>query len=818
MKNLDSTGSASISWKRNSYLLPLIFTASCVVCWIVGLLFTSLTGVMLRLTPGTTIFLWPHPLLTISFAIWAMLLMAAGWLTCRRVRRLPHEGRPWLYSTLFVFEPLVFLPLSIYPLLLRPRIPPMVVGNTVFFVPLIISSAVITRALTNWGEKLDQHKLGWRAFVVATAVGTIFFSLSGVYFTRTIGPHSGDEGHYIIQAESLYYDHDLDLANNLPRPNRLTPKYLLHHHISPLSRNGRAYSWHPFGLSLLLAPTIPDGVIARHLVLGLISGLGCGGMLVFARLISARTSSTLVITTLFALSNFWGIYSSRALPEVLGATLLLWLTISIFLQATHPLAASILGGICCAYSPWAHVRFIPPGLVGATTYTLTCLLSQRRLRNRIIRLTPFLAICAGSGMLYFYTQRRMFHGGSGYAPAAARIFSEPLGPWHVLASNAGVLHPLPLFAWLLAASILAAILDRKRRMMSCHVLASLGAVLITSCTTTWYTGGASLSGRFLFAVVPLTLGPAALMFDRAGERARRWFVFLGLISCAQFLVILVRLPIVGKFFTSPLDNLRTAIGPLDGLLQPFRAPDQSVWHPFALVLFASTSLLMLPASCCGLSPRGRRLADLMLICLVAAAAVLCSAPPFAGRFRTNPVRNAQKLSGLDVEKGLIRFVSSTNSIPLFSISNLFADYRPPSGLTLTIDEPPAAGMRKPLLVPNDWSGQPLVWSNIVPEFAAGRGLRLCRVRALIEGEARAIFAIREGKQILIEEAVEPTDEGMLVRCWKLRCTGQGLINLLVRLEGARGNMKIQSLEWSPIIEPLVDSGLLVLPTDCYTTR
>jgi hypothetical protein len=185
--------------------------------------------------------------------------------------------------------------------------------------------------------------------LLAVVLSAVFFTVVGWHFSKLAGEHSGDEGHYLVQAESLYKEHDLDLGNNLKRDGSGGIQYR-RHHVSPTSRDGHIYSWHPFGLSLLLWPAMGAGLFARHVVLGAIAALGVAGMLALAVVCRARAAGAFFVTGLVALSPLWAMYSFRALPEVLGAALLLWLTV-----ATHagqvPRASGGCRPCCAAVGP-----------------------------------------------------------------------------------------------------------------------------------------------------------------------------------------------------------------------------------------------------------------------------------------------------------------------------------------------------------------------------------------------------------------------------------------------------------------------------------
>jgi len=131
----------------------------------------------------------------------------------------------------------------------------------------------------------------------------------------------------LTQAKSLFYDHDLDIKNNLMEEMRPEERETLvsrraNFHIVPNSRNKHWYSWHPYGLPLIAAPFWKGGLTARHLILSLIAALGCLGSFLLCRRSGAGISGSLMAVFAMGGSVYWSLYSARFLPEVLGATLL----------------------------------------------------------------------------------------------------------------------------------------------------------------------------------------------------------------------------------------------------------------------------------------------------------------------------------------------------------------------------------------------------------------------------------------------------------------------------------------------------------------
>ncbi len=554
--------------------------AGCIIYTAAVLMRAEILGILFC-TPGSGDFVvWTRPLLSVASAAAAVFLTLVSHLRVRAA--IQGGGHPSLEAA----APLAFLPVCVLGAFLRPLLPQAVAGNILFFVPVAIVSTVLLRLLRLYGPRIDLIRLGTRTMLVVSLAATVFYCLVGQHFTRSVGEHSGDEGHYLTQAQSLYYDHDLDILNQVGEDEEP-----LKNHVSPSSRDGHWYSWHSFGLSLLLAPIFPYGIAVRHIMLGAIAGLGCGALVVCCRLLGARTRWAFTAILLFAFSSLWGVYSSRCLPEVLGATLALWMFAAVFMQERRPWGSLLIAVLCAAFLPWAQTRFIPVSLMGAAAYVLLGLLRRRTGKQAPLRLAAFVILYAAGCLAYYAVQSRMFDGASSY-PVRVLLFSMPEGAWLALASHRGLFYTIPVACWLMGAALWVLFKDRKHRAAAAVGLALLLSVLATSCTTRWYSGGASMPGRFMVVVIPLLVAPAALALDRAGRVGRWWFIFLGLVSCVQFALMLVHLPHFDNAFVDPPGYLPAVLPLLEGLARPFSNEEAMCWYGFPLFLLAGTTAIV----------------------------------------------------------------------------------------------------------------------------------------------------------------------------------------------------------------------------------
>lgn len=448
--------------------------------------------------------------------------------------------------------------------------PPALRAGTLFYLPILMAASLLLPGIYRAAPLLERAASSFPAWA-GIGLLTVFFALAGLYWTWAIGEHSGDEGHYLIQAVSLHEDGDLDIRNNLADEIGAEKVAELGRdifHVSPFSRGDHWHSFHPAGLPILLAPFVKGGSVARHLMLGLIAALAA-----YAVWRLCRRSGASVAASSFAGAGFFGslyaiVYAARCLPEMLGAGLIAWLCWCVIAQADFPWRSAVLGGICCAFLPWVHLRFYPAALFGILCYGIAAARAPEPLPRKLSRLGIFLAIGLGGILIYRHIQSLMYEGGSAYAVDEV-LFSYPPGLWRVFTHELGLLNVFPLAIGLIAAAIAWPFLIPARRWTGLFLAAMFGVVWLTSCGGSNYFGGATLGGRFLLAVVPPLLPAGAVLWDRASGPTRWWLLLLALISIGLGILELIYLPQLGRDFAYPYRALPVVAPLLAGLPTPF---------------------------------------------------------------------------------------------------------------------------------------------------------------------------------------------------------------------------------------------------------
>jgi len=400
---------------------------------------------------------------------------------------------------LFLFSPLVLLPIPLILAVLRLDLNQQLIANILFFVPAFIISYILFKAFS-FSSQYKENTISFSSIFLAGIFFIIFYSLIGWYFTLSSGEHSGDEGHYIIQAESLHQDSDLELYNNLNERqlNYIEKGAKNYIHISPTAKKGKFYSWHPYGLPLYLSILPPNNYMLRHLLLGILSGIGSAGLLLLCKHFNVTRQTALLFVFLFSLSPLWGIYSSRVLPEMPGAVLAIWIATALFAVRKNPWIAAILIIFCCGYLPFLHPRFVPVSFFGYIFFVLYFIKTKQfKIKLPVIIFTTAGLIFAA--FIYLYVNSLLFTTAISYSPNQFKPYLA--GMWEVLTTTRSITYIMPSFFWMLAASVLVFFILKKNKYYIAFTIVSFLSVLALSCSNSGWTGGASTMGRYLLVVV-----------------------------------------------------------------------------------------------------------------------------------------------------------------------------------------------------------------------------------------------------------------------------------------------------------------------------
>ena len=324
---------------------------------------------------------------------------------------------------------------------------------------------------------------------------------------------SGDEPHYLLMAQSLWREHDLDLRDNHAREDwrEYTPGPITPHYAAPRA-DGRPYPAHSPGLALLLAPLYALGgrplcVIALTLAA---AGLSLE-MWKAARRLTSDDEASLLAWSL-ALVPPVAFYAFEIYTEVPAS---LALAVSLRLLLSGPGAVGAVGAALLASAlPWLHLKMVPAALALA-------IVALVRLRGPAR--VAFLAVAAalGAGFLLYY--RAIFGVASPLAIYGGVPRDADGSPLRALAGlfldrSFGLLPYAPVFLIALAG------LGRLVRLRAWEPLLVGAAVIVPVLPWRMWWGGQCPPARFLVPLVPvLALALAArVALSRTGLARWRW--------------------------------------------------------------------------------------------------------------------------------------------------------------------------------------------------------------------------------------------------------------------------------------------------------
>jgi hypothetical protein len=381
-------------------------------------------------------------------------------------------------------------------------------------------SALARSGRLSWPAALDRPP-------VALALAAAVLGASGLWYVSGLRV-SGDEPHYLLMAQSLWNERDLDLRDNFERQDYLeyTPGPVAPHYGTP-RRDGRPFPAHSPGLPLLLAPFYAvGGRRACALLLALCGAFLAAEVRVVALRMGADPAGARLAwaAALGPPAFFYGFHVYTELPSAL-AIAVAWR----LLTPRASLRSALGAAVAIACLPWLHLKLLLAAAVLAA-------LGALRLRGRALRGFGLVLAVAGGGFLSWY--HYVFGRPSPFAiyGGVPPEFSEG-SPWRALAGllldrSFGLLPFAPV--WLLALSGLVLLARTSDGRSLLAVLASLVGPAVF--WRMWW-GGQCPPARFL---VPATLVLAAALAASSGEAAGRGLArWRGLLLAGGFAVALV---------------------------------------------------------------------------------------------------------------------------------------------------------------------------------------------------------------------------------------------------------------------------------------
>ncbi|HUG55317.1 MAG TPA: hypothetical protein VMR21_17045 [Vicinamibacteria bacterium] len=322
---------------------------------------------------------------------------------------------------------------------------------------------------------------------------------------------SGDEPHYLLMAQSLWREGDLDLRDNYERQDwrEYTPGPIEPHYGFP-RRDGRPFPAHSPGLPLLLAPLYALGGRALCvLALTLAAALLAREMFLSARRLTGDAAAAGLAGALALLPPV-AFYAFHVYTEV-PAALALAVGLRI-LSGPAPVRAAVVGALVASALPWLHLKMIPAAAVLGG-------LGLLRLRGSSRLAFAGTALAAAAAFLLYY--QAVFGVASPlaiYGGVPRDADGRPLRAMAglLLDRSFGLLPYAPVFVIALAG--LGALVRRR----AWDAAALLVAVITPVLPWRMWWGGQCPPARFLVPAVPLLGLALALRVAESPRGLVRW--------------------------------------------------------------------------------------------------------------------------------------------------------------------------------------------------------------------------------------------------------------------------------------------------------
>jgi hypothetical protein len=340
---------------------------------------------------------------------------------------------------------------------------------------------------------------------------------------------SGDEPHYLLMAQSLWREHDLDLRDNHAREDwrEYTPGPIVPHYAAPRA-DGRPFPAHSPGLPLILAPLYALG--GRPLcviVLTLAAAALALEMWRSARRLTSDDEAALLAWTV-ALVPPLAFYAFEIYTEIPAA---LALAVALRLLLTRPTAgAGAVAALLAGSLPWLHLKMLPAAVALAA-------IAATRLRGRSRAAFFGVALVLGLAFLAYY--RAIFGVASPLAIYGGVPRDADGSPLRALVGLAidrsfGLLPYAPLFL------IAVAGLGRLVRLRAWEALLVGAAVLLPVLPWRMWWGGQCPPARFLVPLVPILALALAARVAHSRTGLARWRWPLALLGVAATIGMTVR--------------------------------------------------------------------------------------------------------------------------------------------------------------------------------------------------------------------------------------------------------------------------------------
>ena len=404
-----------------------------------------------------------------------------------------------------VRRPLLFLLLAAAPLV------PLVTGRGLALLAfqgpalVLVAAAALAVSIARAAAAREAAPARVRGALLFAAA-FLFYAVLGTRIPGPAGPQ-GDEPHYLVMAQSLMSDGDLDLRDEFA--HREYSGFFagtLQPHTSPRSPAGRIYPIHAPGLAVLLLPAYAlGGYVGARLFMSALAALTAILVHRLVRDVSIHPSAATFAWAIVAFTPPLAFYAVALYPEVPAA--LATAAFLILARRDPGWGGALVSALVASALPWIHPRLLPLAVVGlALTLARRC-----PWMARVSAATVFAA--SVSLLLFFF---RSLYGraslSAAYGPGFSADVSPARAPWGAAAllldRQFGLLAIAPVFVLALAGG---AALARWRPGDALRAALLAGATFLTGASFSMWWGGACPPARFVVPALPalaLALAPA----------------------------------------------------------------------------------------------------------------------------------------------------------------------------------------------------------------------------------------------------------------------------------------------------------------------
>ena len=507
-----------------------------------------------------------------------------GWLAVAAVAGIGNlflwfgRDRSVIARTATCLAPLALLWLWAVPYVpwLPDRIPLLLVlAGPIRWVVAAVAGAAAVDRFVHVGPALETlwPRIGRKTiFAVSLAVYATFGTLS----VRATGI-GGDEPHYLMIAQSLLVDHDLQIENNHDRKEYrafyggpLKPDFMAR------GRNGVIYSIHAPGLSVLLLPFYAvGGYVAALLAMWTMAAFVALAIFDLADTIAGRraalfTWASTALTIPF-MPAAWLIY-----PETAGALIAAWAAFWIWKPLEVPTRTWVWRGAVLGALPWFHTKFAV--FLGIFAVALAFRLRHRR--QALVALAAPIAISLAGWFWFFFVLYGAFDPQAPYGDYTLQVHPRNI-PRSVLGllfdQKFGLLTYSPMYI-AVAAGCWRLVRQQDTRYLGLTLIATIATYTLSTARIYLWWGGSSAPARFLVPIVPLL---APMIAVAAADTRRSWarpLFGLWLLAGVAVTIVAASMPDRRLFYSDPhgvakMFSLVEAGAPLTGTYPTFTVPD-----------------------------------------------------------------------------------------------------------------------------------------------------------------------------------------------------------------------------------------------------